>query len=58
VFVLIEKLHGYLAPHKLSTGIDLTKENFPDKPWLIIAVSSVSGGKDEIFAKDYIPSIE
>ena len=42
VYVLIEKLHQYLEPHKLKTGISLTKENFPDKPWLIIAVATVS----------------
>ena len=56
--VLVEKLHKYLQPHNLRTGIDITKENFPDKPWLIIAVASVSSGKDEIFGRDYIPSRE
>ena len=58
VHVLIEKLHQYLEPHKLKTGISVAKENFPDKPWLIIAVATVSQGKDEIFGKDYIPSSE
>jgi len=56
VLVLVEKLHQYLAPHNLVTGISLERENFPDKPWLIIAVATVSAGKDEIFGKDYIPS--
>ena len=44
VHVLIEKLHQYLEPHKLKTGISVTKENFPDKAWLIIAVATVSQG--------------
>ena len=58
VNVLIEKLHAYLLPHKLTTGINVEKENFPDKPWLVIAVATASNGKDEIFNKDYIPSAE
>lgn len=58
VYVLVDKLHKYLAPHNLVTGINIEKENFPDKHWLIIAISSVSNGKDEIFNKDYIPKIE
>ena len=58
VHVLIEKLHKYLAPHNLKTGITEEAENYPDKPWLIVAVSTVSLGKDEIFSKDYIPTVE
>ena len=54
--VLVKKLHGYLAPHNLQSGISLEKENYPDKPWLIIAVSTTSGGKDEIFGREYVPS--
>jgi len=42
VLVLVTKLHNYLAPHNLVTGISMEKENYPDKPWLIIAISSVS----------------
>jgi len=55
--VLVEKLHGYLAPHGLESGISLKKENFPDRQWLIIAIATVSNGKDEIFAKNYIPKV-
>ena len=58
VHVLIEKLHQYLQPHNLKTGISEEAENYPDKPWLITAVATVSQGKDEIFGKDYIPSAE
>ena len=54
--VLVEKLHFYLAPHNLKSGIDLEKENFPDKGWLIIAVASTSNGRDEIFGKEYVPT--
>ena len=34
----------------------MKKENFPDKRWLILAISTLSQGKDEIFASDYMPS--
>ena len=34
----------------------MVKENFPDKEWLVLAVSSLSQGQDEIFAVDYVPS--
>ncbi len=33
----------------------MKSENFPDKPWLIRAIASLSDGKDEIFALDYVP---
>jgi len=55
VQVLVQKLQHYLQPHRLESGISLKKENFPDKNWLILAIATVSGGKDEIFQKDYIP---
>ena len=54
--MLVEKLHSYLQPHNLRSGISLEKENYPDKPWLIITVSTASGGKDEIFGREYVPS--
>jgi hypothetical protein len=31
------------------------KENFPDKEWLVVAVASLSRGRDEIFKLDYVP---
>jgi len=49
VLVLVQKLQKYLEPHGLNSGIDLKKENFPDKNWLIITIATVSSGKDEIF---------
>jgi hypothetical protein len=33
-------------------------ENFPDKEYLILAISAFSGGADEIFNKNYIPRPE
>jgi hypothetical protein len=52
---LIDKLHTYLAQLGKESGISVKKENFPDKPWLIRAIASLSDGKDEIFALDYVP---
>jgi len=40
----------------IKSGIDLSKGNFPDKPWLILAVATLSKGQDEIFDPDYYPS--
>ena len=54
--VMIQKLEQYLAPLKLQSGIDLAKGNFPDKKWLILAVATLSNGRDEIFDPDYYPS--
>ena len=34
----------------------MKKENFPDKRWLILAISTLSRGRDEIFNADYMPS--
>ena len=54
--VLIAKLLKYLEVLGIPSGIDLVKQNFPDKAWLILAIATVSQGKDEIFGKDYLPS--
>ena len=54
--ILCEKLHTYLALLGVKSGICMVKENFPDKEWLVLAVSSLSQGQDEIFAVDYVPS--
>jgi hypothetical protein len=40
----------------IESGVDLVRQNFPDKNWLILAISTVSDGKDEIFEKDYLPN--
>ncbi len=34
----------------------MKSKNFPDKPWLIRAVSYISKGRDEIFEKSYTPA--
>ena len=54
--ILIQKLLKYLEDLKIPSGIDLRKQNFPDKAWLVLAIATVSGGKDEIFHRDYLPS--
>ena len=57
--ILSLKLDDYLAQQNLPpSGINIEKEKFPDRPWLIIAVATVSQGRDEIFNKDYVPPIE
>ena len=53
--VLVQKLLQYLKQLNIEPGISLEKQNFPDKNWLILAIATVSNGKDEIFSKDYIP---
>ena len=54
--VLVQKLLKYLEQLKIPSGIDLAKQNFPDKGWLILAIATVSGGKNEIFHPDYLPN--
>ncbi len=45
----------YLESLKIPSGIDTLRQNFPDKAWLVLAIATVSAGKDEIFSKDYLP---
>jgi hypothetical protein len=52
---LLIKLHQYLGTLNLNSGIDLKKENFPDKDWVILAIATLSAGNDEIFTKAYFP---
>ena len=54
--VMVQKLEKYLAAMNIKSGIDMSKANFPDKPWLILAVATLSKGMDEIFDPDYYPS--
>ena len=52
--ILLQKLENYLKPLNLKSGIE--KDKHPDKEWLILAISTLSQGKDEIFAADYMPN--
>ena len=57
--VLSEKIASLLVAKNLPTlGIDIAKEKFPDRPWLILALASLSKGDDEIFNRDYVPIFE
>ena len=56
--VLVKKLLGYLDTLKIPSGINTVKQNYPDKAWLVLAISTVSQGQDEIFNKDYLPGID
>ena len=56
VAVLAQKLEFYCKALGLDTGIDKTKENFPDKEYMILAIATLSDGKDEIFDPQFAPS--
>ena len=57
--VLAQKLDVYLAQLKLPpSGINIEKEKFPDRDWLILAVATLSQGNDEVFNRDFVPSAE
>ena len=53
--VLVQKLEAYLGKQNIKIGIDMSKRNFPDKRWLVLAIGSLSKGQDEIFGEDYLP---
>jgi hypothetical protein len=53
---MVQKFERYLATKNQLSGIEMAKTNFPDKPWLVLAVATLSGGHDEIFHSDYLPS--
>jgi hypothetical protein len=40
--VLVHKLLGYLETLKIPSGINTVKQNYPDKAWLVLAISTVS----------------
>ena len=52
--VLLQKLENYLKPLNIKSGIE--KDKHPDKEWLILAIATLSNGKDEIFDADYMPN--
>jgi hypothetical protein len=56
--VLVKKMEAYLKTHGIASGIDHSKQNYPDKNWLILVIATLSGGKDEIFDPNYVPSKE
>ena len=42
----------------MVTCINMDIENFPDKAWMVLAIATLSGGKDDIFDKNYLPRPE
>ena len=42
----------------MITGVNMDIENFPDKAWMVLAIATLSGGKDDIFDKNYLPRPE
>ena len=53
--VMIDKYITYAEANKLHHGIDRKKENYPDKEWLILCISTLTNGTDEIFGRNYYP---
>lgn len=57
--VLSQKVDYYLKQKGLPpSGINIEKDKFPDRAWLILAVATLSNGADEIFGRDYVPPME
>jgi hypothetical protein len=56
--ILVQKLEQYLKPYNISSGIDPARQNYPDKQWLVLIISTLSQGKDEIFEPNYVPQKE
>ena len=54
--MMVQKFLKYLADNDIRSGIDMSKKNFPDKTWLILAVATLSKGQDEIFDPEYVPT--
>ena len=54
---LLLKFHNYLKQIRQESGIDMEKQNFPDKEYLILCISTLSQGNDEIFEKMYYPPL-
>jgi len=55
--ILSQKVDNYLKSLNLApSGIDIPKEKFPNRDWLVLAVATLSAGQDEIFSKEYIPA--
>jgi hypothetical protein len=52
---MIEKYVNYCNTNSLEHGINVRTQNFPDKEYLILAISTLSGGNDEIFGRNYYP---
>ena len=53
--VMVDKYVGYCTTNSLEHGINAKAQNFPDKEYLILAISTLSGGQDEIFGRNYYP---
>ena len=55
VAVLVQKVENYCKTLGIDPGFDKTKENYPDKEYLILCIATMSDGKDEIFDPAYCP---
>jgi len=56
--IMVDKYIKYCDDNNLTHGIDIKKMNFPDKEYLILAISTLTAGNDEIFGRNYYPIIK
>ena len=52
---LIDKYLAYCGANSLEHGINAKAQNYPDKEYLVLAISTLSSGNDEIFGRNYYP---
>jgi hypothetical protein len=52
---MIDKYLGYCTTNSLEHGINTKTQNYPDKEYLVLAISTLSAGQDEIFGRNYYP---
>ena len=52
---MIDKYVAYCTSNSLEHGINPKAQNYPDKEYLVLAISTLSSGNDEIFARNYYP---
>lgn len=52
---LIDKYLAYCGANSLEHGINAKAQNYPDKEYLVLAISTLSNGNDDIFGRNYYP---
>ena len=52
---LVDRYIELCVANNLVHGIDYKKQNFPDKDYLILAISTFTNGADPIFDRNYYP---
>ena len=52
---LVDRYIELCVANSLVHGIDLKKQNYPDKEYLVLAISTMTNGADAIFDRNYYP---